>query len=42
VNVFIDGGSDAIGRVLVPMLVAHGRRVVALSRAPDRALHLER
>jgi nucleoside-diphosphate-sugar epimerase len=39
-NIFIAGGSGAIGRVLMPMLVAEGHRVVALSRSADRAAQL--
>jgi 2-alkyl-3-oxoalkanoate reductase len=41
-KVFIAGGSGAIGRVLVPMLVADGHEVVALTRGADRAAHLAR
>jgi 2-alkyl-3-oxoalkanoate reductase len=36
-NIFIAGGSGAIGRVLVPMLIAEGHRVVALTRNTDGA-----
>lgn len=36
-NIFIAGGSGAIGRVLVPLLVAGGHRVVAMTRSQDRA-----
>jgi nucleoside-diphosphate-sugar epimerase len=41
-NIFIAGGSGAIGRVLVPMLVGEGHKVVALTRSPLRAELLER
>jgi 2-alkyl-3-oxoalkanoate reductase len=41
VNIFIAGGSGAIGRVLVRMMVAAGHRVVALSRSADRAQQLK-
>jgi len=36
-NVFLAGGSGAIGRVLVPMLLARGHRVVAMTRSAERA-----
>ena len=39
-NIFIAGGSGAIGRVLVPLLVDAGHKVVALARSPDRASQL--
>jgi 2-alkyl-3-oxoalkanoate reductase len=41
-NIFIAGGTGAIGRVLVPLLVDAGHRVVALTRSADRASWLER
>ncbi len=34
-NIFIAGGTGAIGRYLVPLLVAAGHKVVALSRSVD-------
>src|SRR5260221_5477846 len=40
-NLFIAGGTGAIGRVLVPLLVKAGHKVVALTRAADRASQLE-
>jgi nucleoside-diphosphate-sugar epimerase len=40
-NIFIAGGSGAIGRVLVPMLVEAGHRVVAMTRSPAGAQLLE-
>lgn len=40
-KVFIAGGSGAIGRALVPMLVSEGHAVVALTRSPRRASALE-
>jgi 2-alkyl-3-oxoalkanoate reductase len=39
-NVFIAGGSGAIGRVLVPLLADAGHKVVALTRDADRAARL--
>jgi 2-alkyl-3-oxoalkanoate reductase len=39
-NVFIAGGSGAIGRQLVPLLVAAGHRVVAMTRSPEGAQRL--
>jgi 2-alkyl-3-oxoalkanoate reductase len=39
-NIFIAGGTGAIGRLLVPMLVAQGHRVVAMTRAADRMQQL--
>jgi nucleoside-diphosphate-sugar epimerase len=41
-KVFIAGGTGAIGRVLVPLLIGAGHSVVALARAADRAAQLER
>jgi nucleoside-diphosphate-sugar epimerase len=40
-NLFIAGGTGAIGRVLVPLLVSAGHKVVALTRSADRASQLE-
>ena len=40
-NIFIAGGTGAIGRVLVPLLVNAGHRVVALTRSTDRTAQLE-
>ena len=40
-NIFIAGGSGAIGRELVPMLIAAGHRVVAVSRSEGRAQQLK-
>lgn len=40
-NIFIAGGSGAIGRQLVPMLVQQGHRVVAMTRTPAGAARLE-
>jgi nucleoside-diphosphate-sugar epimerase len=40
-NIFIAGGTGAIGRVLVPLLVNAGHKVVALARSADRASQLE-
>jgi nucleoside-diphosphate-sugar epimerase len=40
-NIFIAGGSGAIGRQLVPMLVQQGHRVVAMTRMPAGAARLE-
>ena len=39
-NIFIAGGTGAIGRFLVPMLVKAGHKVVALTRSADRASQL--
>jgi nucleoside-diphosphate-sugar epimerase len=41
-NIFIAGGTGAIGRFLVPLLVSAGHKVVALTRAADRASQLGR
>ena len=41
VNIFIAGGSGAIGRQLVPMLVQEGHRVVAMTRSPEGATLLD-
>jgi nucleoside-diphosphate-sugar epimerase len=40
-NIFVAGGTGAIGRVLVPLLVNAGHKVVALSRSADHASQLE-
>jgi nucleoside-diphosphate-sugar epimerase len=40
-NIFIAGGTGAIGRFLVPLLVNGGHKVVALTRSADRTLQLE-
>src|SRR6185503_16502153 len=40
VNIFIAGGTGAIGRVLVPLLVKAGHKVVALTRSADRTSQL--
>jgi nucleoside-diphosphate-sugar epimerase len=40
-NIFIAGGTGAIGRVLVPLLVNAGHKVVALTRSADRASKLQ-
>jgi len=40
-NLFIAGGTGAIGRFLVPLLVKAGHKVVALTRSADRASQLE-
>src|SRR6185436_14040383 len=40
-NLFIAGGTGAIGRFLVPLLVKAGHKVVALTRSADRAPQLE-
>src|SRR5471032_3414679 len=39
-NIFIAGGTGAIGRVLVPLLVNAGHKVVALTRSADRTSQL--
>ncbi len=41
-NIFIAGGTGAIGRFLVPLLVNAGNKVVALTRSADRTSQLER
>ena len=41
-NIFIAGGTGAIGRVLVPLLVNAGHKVVALTRSADGSSQLER
>ena len=40
-NIFIAGGTGAIGRVLMPLLVNAGHKVVALTRSAYRASQLE-
>ena len=39
-RVFLAGGTGAIGRHLVPLLVAAGHRVVVLTRSSDSAAAL--
>jgi len=41
-NAFVAGGTGAIGRFLVPLLVDAGHRVVALTRSAERTAQLER
>src|SRR5882672_8464895 len=41
-NIFIAGGTGAIGRFLVPLVVNAGHRVVVLTRSADRTSQLER
>jgi nucleoside-diphosphate-sugar epimerase len=41
-NIFVAGGTGAIGRVLIPLLVREGHKVVGLTRSADRAPQLER
>ena len=41
-NVFLAGGTGAIGRLLVPMLVEAGHEVVGVTRSAERAPQLER
>jgi 2-alkyl-3-oxoalkanoate reductase len=41
-NIFLAGGTGAIGRFLVPLLVNEGHKVVALTRSADRAVQLKR
>jgi 2-alkyl-3-oxoalkanoate reductase len=40
-NIFIAGGSGAIGRQLVPLLIREGHRVVAMTRSSGGAARLE-
>ena len=40
-HIFIAGGTGAIGRVLVPLLVNAGHKVIALTRSADRSSQLE-
>ncbi|MBC7983160.1 MAG: NAD(P)-dependent oxidoreductase [Candidatus Obscuribacterales bacterium] len=40
-NIFIAGGTGAIGRLLVPMLVAEGHKIVAMTRSTDRIQQLK-
>jgi len=40
VNIFIAGGTGAIGRLLVPLLVDAGHKVTALTRSPERTSQL--
>ena len=41
-NVFIAGGSGAIGKRLIPKLKANGHEVVAMTRSRDKAPALDR
>src|SRR3954452_24275582 len=40
-NIFVAGAAGAIGRRLVPQLVAHGHRVTATTRSPNKIRELE-
>lgn len=40
-NLFVAGATGAIGRVLVPLLVHNGHKVVALTRSAERTSQLE-
>ena len=40
-NIFIAGGTGAIGRVLVPLMVKAGHKVVALTRSPESVAALK-
>ena len=40
-KVFLAGATGAIGRRLVPLLVAHGHEVAAMTRSPDKAAALQ-
>jgi nucleoside-diphosphate-sugar epimerase len=40
-NIFVAGGSGAIGRQLVPLLVQQGHHVVAMTRSPEAATRLQ-
>src|SRR3954447_11822038 len=40
-NIFVAGAAGAIGRRLVPQLVAHGHRVTATTRSPNKIHELE-
>jgi 2-alkyl-3-oxoalkanoate reductase len=40
-NIFIAGGTGAIGRELLPMFVKGGHRIVAMTRSSDRVRQLE-
>jgi uncharacterized protein YbjT (DUF2867 family) len=39
-KIFIAGGSGAIGRALVPLLVEDGHKVVAMTRSSERSTQL--
>ncbi|HET7366477.1 MAG TPA: NAD(P)-dependent oxidoreductase [Burkholderiales bacterium] len=39
-NIFVAGGTGAIGRFLVPLLANAGHKVIALTRSPDRTAQL--
>ncbi len=41
-NIFMAGGTGAIGRVLVPLLVRAGHNVIVLTRSTDHVSQLER
>ncbi len=43
-RVFLAGATGAIGRRLVPMLIAEGHEVTGMTRSPEKAeeLHLDR
>jgi nucleoside-diphosphate-sugar epimerase len=41
-RIFVAGGTGALGRRLVPLLVARGHQVVGLTRSPERSQWLQR
>ena len=41
-RIFVAGGTGAVGRQLVPQLIARGHEVTAISRAPDKLALLEK
>jgi nucleoside-diphosphate-sugar epimerase len=39
-NVFVTGATGAIGKRLIPQLIAQGHEVIATTRSPDKTAHL--